>query len=155
VTGVDLERWLAEGSLKAHQPSRNEIADLLAVADRDLEDARISGLSLDRRFATAYAAELQLATVVLRASGYRASANMGGHHWRTIGALPMLMGEGQEPRKVYLDSCRRARNEADYDRIGVVSESELVELLEDTVEFRQDVLAWLSANHPELSWPQP
>ncbi len=116
-----------------------------------MKDANITGLSVDRRFATAYAAALQLATVVLRASGYRASSRSGGHHWRTISLLPELMGPEQQSRRLYLDSCRRARNEADYDRIGVVSESELLELLEDTLDFRNDVLAWLSEQHPTLS----
>ena len=147
---MDLEHWLADGSIKTHDPSRAEIHNLLAVADRDLRDANIKGLSVDRRFATAYSAALQLATIVLRASGYRASAGTGGHHWRTISLLPSLMGAGQKSRKLYLDSCRRARNEADYDRIGVVSQSELLELLEDALEFRNDVLVWLFEEHPEL-----
>ncbi len=146
-----MESWLADGSIKAHDPSRPEIQRLLAVVDRDLKDANISALSVDRRFATAYSAALQLATVVLRASGYRASSGSGGHRWRTIGLLPELMGSDQQTRKLYLDSCRRARNEADYDRIGVVSETELLELLADTLDFRNDVLAWLSEHHPDLS----
>jgi hypothetical protein len=146
-----LESWLADGSIKPHEPSRSEIQRLFAVVDRDLKDANISGLSVDRRFATAYSAALQLATVVLRASGYRASSRSGGHHWRTISLLPELMGPDQQTRKLYLDSCRRARNEADYDRIGVVSESELLELLADTLDFRNDVLTWLSDQHPDLS----
>ncbi len=61
------------------------------------------------------------------------------------------MGEQQKPRKVYLDSCRRTRNEADYNRVDVVSESDLVELLEDTLHFRNDVLTWLADEHPDLS----
>ena len=89
---MNLEKWLADGSIKAHKPSRPEIHRLLAIADWDLKDANIKGLSVDRRFATAYSAALQLATVVLRASGYRASSSTGGHHWRTIGLLPELMG---------------------------------------------------------------
>jgi hypothetical protein len=148
---MDLQQWLAEGSVKVHDPSRLEIGRLLAVAARDLKDASSKGISVDRRFATAYAAALQLATVVLRASGYRASSSAGGHHWRTISLLPALMGAQQQSRRLYLDSCRRARNEADYDRIGVVSESELLELLEDTLEFRNEVLAWLSTEHPDLA----
>ena len=49
------------------------------------------------------------------------------------------MGPEQQSRRLYLDSCRRARNEADYDR-SACSESELLELLEDTLDFRNDVL---------------
>jgi hypothetical protein len=73
-----------------------------------------------------------------------------GHHWRTLALLPELMGPDQAARKTYLDSCRRARNAADYDRAGVVSESELTELLEDTLAFRNDVIDWLRSTHPDL-----
>lgn len=48
-----------------------EIRALLAVSARDEADARETAISEDRRFATAYNGALQLATVVLRAEGYR------------------------------------------------------------------------------------
>jgi hypothetical protein len=56
--------------LKRQPTSRSEIDSLFRVVDRDLEDAAVPGVSADRRFATAYNAALQLATVVLRAHGY-------------------------------------------------------------------------------------
>lgn len=120
------------------------------MVDRDLADSNVPGLSRDRRFATAYGAALQLATVVLRASGYRTSTGAGGHHWRTIKLLPELIGVDQKGRTAYLDSCRRARNQADYDRIDVVSQAELVELLEEVLRFRTEVLEWLRMKHPDL-----
>jgi hypothetical protein len=49
-----LQRWLDSGDLRRHRTSRREIADLLAVAERDLSDAQVAALSLDRRFAIAY-----------------------------------------------------------------------------------------------------
>lgn len=52
--------------------------DLLRVADRDLADAEIPQLSSDRRFATAYNAALQMATIALYAAGFRACG--AGHH---------------------------------------------------------------------------
>ena len=36
---VGLRDWLANRWLVEHEPSREEIADLLAVVDRDLQDA--------------------------------------------------------------------------------------------------------------------
>lgn len=42
---MDLQHCLTDGSIKTHQPSRAEIHRLLAVADRDLKDASIEGLS--------------------------------------------------------------------------------------------------------------
>jgi hypothetical protein len=141
---------LSDGRLKPQTADRAEIERLLAVADRDVADANVKGLSVDRRFATAYNAALQLATVALRASGYRTSSSSAGHHWLTLALLPELMGPEQAQRRTFLDSCRRARNQADYDRIDVVSNEEVVELLSDTLAFRDEVLDWLRREHPDL-----
>jgi hypothetical protein len=53
----------AESKVRAHRTSRKELGDLRAVILRDLEDAAIQELSDDRRFATAYNAALQAATM--------------------------------------------------------------------------------------------
>jgi hypothetical protein len=120
----------------------------MRLVERDLADAQVSGLSTDRRFVTAYNAALQLATIVLRASGYRASGP--GHHWTTIQVLPEIMGESERPRADYLDSCRRKRNIADYDIAGRVSESEVEEIIDEILRFRDDVVRWLRKNDPGL-----
>ncbi len=146
MTTPRLQRWLESGALRRHRASRQEVADLLDVVERDLGDARATVISLDRRFATAYSAALQLATVVLAASGYRAVAQRG-HHAVT---LPAIIGDGVRDLAIYLDSCRSLRNRGDYDRVGVVSASDVTELLDETASFRQQVLGWLSETHPEL-----
>jgi hypothetical protein len=149
VTTPRSQRWLESGALRRHRASRQEVADLLDVVERDLGDARATVISLDRRFATAYSAALQLATVVLAASGYRAVAQRG-HHAVTLQALPAIIGDVVRDVAVYLDSCRSLRNRGDYDRVGVVSASDVTELLDETASFRQQVLGWLSETHPEL-----
>lgn len=146
MTTPRLQRWLESGALRRHRASRQEVADLLDVVERDLGDARATVISLDRRFAAAYSAALQLATVVLAASGYRAVAQRG-HHAVT---LPAIIGDVVRDVAVYLDSCRSLRNRGDYDRVGVVSASDVTELLDETASFRQQVLGWLSETHPEL-----
>lgn len=145
---MSLKRWLNEGRLRSQRSSAKEIEELLRLVERDLADAQISGVSPDRRFATAYNAALQLATIVLRGSGYRTSGS--GHHWTTIQMLPEIMGESERPRTDYLDSCRRKRNIADYDIAGMVSESEVNEIIDETLRFRDDVVRWLRKNHPGL-----
>lgn len=147
---MSLSEWLADGSVKKQRPTRAEIQALLAVADRDLADSCVPAVSRDRRFATAYSASLQLATIVLRASGYRTSAGSPGHHWRTLKLVPELMGADQRDRINYLDSCRRARNQADYDRIDVVSEAEIKELVAEVESFRADAVEWLATHHANL-----
>ena len=146
-----LQRWLDTGDLRRHRTSRREIADLLAVAERDLSDAKVAALSLDRRFATAYSGALQLATIILAASGFRAVAQRG-HHVVTWQALPELMGVSMRETAVYFDSCRALRNRSDYDRTGVVSAAEVDEVLREAEAFRDRVLEWLDREHSWLVW---
>lgn len=62
---MSLNDWLADGTIKRQPVSRGDIQGILAVADRDLADANVPGVSRDRRVATAYGAALQLVTAVL------------------------------------------------------------------------------------------
>ena len=145
---MSLRDWLAEGRLRPHRTSAREVEDLLRVVDRDLRDAAIGAISADRRFATAYNAALQTATVVVRAAGYRPAGV--GHHWLTFQTLAEIMGRGEQGRVDYLDSCRRKRNVADYDAAGKVSEAEVDELLREARLFLQNVMQWIRDTHPEL-----
>jgi hypothetical protein len=129
--------------------SRPEIADLLEIVNRSLADAGVPGHSVDGRFTAAYNAVLQLATVVLRASGFRAAG--GARHWITFQVLPELVGERQTERAEYFDACRTKRHHAAYDAAGRISEAEIQELLEEARAFRTAVFEWLRREHPELS----
>jgi hypothetical protein len=66
---MSLQNWLSNGWLTEHQTSSQEITDLLAIADRDLSECKIHGLSPDWRLNIAYNAALQIATAALAASG--------------------------------------------------------------------------------------
>ncbi len=145
---MSLKALLADGRIRAHKTSAREVADLLRVVDRDLADAAIPQLSTDRRFATAYNAALQLATIALHASGHRAAG--AGHHWSTFHVLPEIMGPQAQVRADYLDSCRAKRNVTDYDRAGEISERDAEEILAEAETFRRELLAWLKKNHPTL-----
>lgn len=143
-----LTELLNKGYLERRDSSAGEIADLLRVADRDLKDAAVAGLSADLSFATAYNAALRLAEIALRASGYRTKGT--AHHWATIAALPLLLAKSAQQRADYLDTCRIKRNRAIYDRAGEVSAQEADEALREARIFREEVLAWLKKKHPEL-----
>ena len=147
-----LRRLLDEGRLRPHRTDAREVADLLAVAERDIADAGVMAVSLDRRFATAYSAALQFATIVLYASGYRASAQRG-HHAVTIAVLPELLGDEAKALAAYLDSCRSLRNMSDNDRVGAVSERDVLDLLAEVEAFRDRVCCWLRSHHPDLLSP--
>lgn len=145
---VTLKRFLAEDRLRRHRSSAKEIQDLLRVVDRNLSDAGVEEISFDLRFATAYQAVLQLATIVLAASGFRTHGE--GHHWMTFNVLPELLGPDVQGLADFFDQCRGKRNLSDYDRAGEISEGEAVELLKEAKKFRGTVLGWLKTHHPKL-----
>lgn len=145
---MTLVNFLAEGRLRRHSATAKEIGDLLKLVDRDFRDADLVGLSTDRAFSTAYSAALQLATVVLRAAGYRTSGV--AHHWTTFQALPLIFDFCDIEKADYFDSCRRKRNMADYDAAGLISEAEVHELVREASLFRKDVIDWLERKHPHL-----
>ena len=145
-----LQQWKSNGWLQAHQTTPSQITDLLAIVDRDLEDS-IRDLSPDWQFGIAYNAALKLCTILLYASGYRPEKNLA--HYRTLAALPIILGSERKDDADYLDACRAKRNTAEYDAAGTVSQSEAQELRAFALELRTDVIAWLRANHPSLISP--
>ena len=67
---MSLVDWHANRWIVSHEPSVEEISDLFAVIDRDL-DAAVPRLSDDWRLGIAYNAALQLATLALVATALR------------------------------------------------------------------------------------
>lgn len=61
---MNLKQLLNQGRLRRHITSNEEIGNLLRVIERDLKDAKVEGLSSDRKFAIAYNAVLQLVQFV-------------------------------------------------------------------------------------------
>jgi hypothetical protein len=79
---MSLKNWLANGWLKPHQSTRQEISELFGVADRDRAACRTAGFDADWRMRIGYNAALQLAVAALAAAGYRAARE--SHHLRVI-----------------------------------------------------------------------
>ena len=50
---MSLQDWASSGWLRAHQSSRQEIAGLLSIVERDIADAADKGISADWRFGIA------------------------------------------------------------------------------------------------------
>ncbi len=144
---MSLEQWGRNGWLRKHKNSAREVADLLAIVDRDLKEAE-RAISDDWKFGIAYNAALKLCTILLNASGYRPEKLQA--HFRTLQSLPLILGSQRKSDADYLDTCRKTRNTAEYESVGVVTEAEARELIDFTKRLRQDVLVWLKKNHPEL-----
>jgi hypothetical protein len=144
---MSLRQWLSNSWLKVEPTSRQEIANLFAIVDRDMKDATGS-VSSDWRFGIAYNAALKLCTILLRAEGYRAVHGL--QHYRTIMAMPLVLGETKIDDADYLNACRAKRNKIEYDYVGGATDKDADELPEYTEELRQEVVSWLNSHHPEL-----
>lgn len=145
---MTLEQWAANGWLRSHETSPEEIANLFGIVDRDLADAS-GGISPDWRFGIAYNAALKLCTILLYASGYRAERVL--QHYRTIQAMPLILGSDRRADAEYLETCRKKRNIVEYDYVGGATDDEVDELISFVKELRSGVLDWLRENHPQLS----
>ena len=146
---MTLNQWMNNGWLRKHKTSQEEIENLVMIIDRDLKDAK-GGISDDWRFGIAYNAALKLCTILLYAEGFKAERTL--QHYRTIQALPLILGNKRKDDAEYLNSCRSKRNIVEYDYIGGVTGHDADELIEFVKELKAYVLEWLNNNHPELAF---
>jgi hypothetical protein len=144
---MSLSDWLEKGWLVKHRPDRREIKELLGIADRDIADSQVKGISTDTRLSLAYNAALQLAVAALAATGYRTGHE--AHHYRAIQSLAFTIGASTDLVDQF-DGFRKKRNISDYERAGAVSDQEAKEMLILAKRLRETVTTWLKNNHPEL-----
>ena len=145
---MSLETWLANRWLRRHETSAREIRDLFQIVERDLRDASSGGISADWQYGIAYNAALKLCTIALYASGYQPERQLA--HYRTLQALPLILGPHRQDDAAYLEACRQKRNTVEYDYAGGASKKEATELISFGQELKTEVSAWLREKHPEL-----
>ena len=144
---MSLVSWLANGWLVEHEAGREEISNLLAIVDRDIEQCALGDLGPDWRHNIAYNAALQLATATLAASGYRARRE--AQHFRVLQSLAYTVGTN--PKFIRrLDQARKRRNFSAYDAAGMISAQEAEEVVCHAHALREEVRAWLEREHPHL-----
>jgi len=141
-----------QGLIKPQPTSSGEIESLWKLVARDLANAKVADLSLDWQFAISYHAVLQLATIIVRCETYRTTGR--SHHLATFAALDAIAGDELGDQVNYFQTCRVKRNITEYGRTGEVTQEEVRNLRQAANEFREWVLDWISANHPDLA-PQP
>lgn len=140
--------WVGNHWLAEHRTSAEEIADLLAVADRDLADAQVPGLSADGSLRMAYNAALMAATAALAAAGFRTAKGESSHYYVIQSLAFTIRAEAEEVDR--LDRFRKKRNLSGYGRVGAVSSQEAGEMVRLAKDLRQDVEDWLRACHSGL-----
>lgn len=132
---MNFKPWLDKGDIQKVRVTRKTLDDLEKLVERDIKDSQVKFLSADRRSATAFNAALNLANYRIRKNGYRVAAK-AGHHRITFSIAGEILGKKARKHLDYYDVCRRKRNKLDYDLAGVVSESEVAELIEEVMEFK-------------------
>ena len=145
---MTLEQWESNGWIAKHRTSSEEISNLLAIVERDMKDVIEGTVSPDWRFGIAYNAALRLCTILLYVRGYRATRV--AHHYYTINALSLILGEARKDDAQYLDACRNKRNIIEYDYVGSITEDDVEELVSFVKELKKDVIAWLTKHHPQF-----
>ncbi len=138
-----------QAKLKPHKTSRKEIHDMLAMIERDLESAQVSKLSHDWQFSIAYNAARICCLIPLYCTGYRVPTNVPGQHYLTIESLTFTMGSSYLKIKKYLNHCRMKRNKSDYDTAGLISPTDVKDLIQTANQLYKDVKNWLAINYPE------
>lgn len=145
---MSLESWVEYGWLRPHATSATEIRNLFDIVNRDIEDARNKDLSSDWRFGIAYNAALKLCTILLYVKGYRPEKALA--HYRTLKALPLILGDEKEADATYLDRCRSIRNTVEYDQIGRTTVADAEELLAYVEDLKFEIQQWLKSNFPDF-----
>ena len=146
---MSLDQWHRNSWIKEWMTNASEIADLLAVVDREIADASVSGLSMDGRYMHAYDAALNLCAIALKASGFTVPKG-AGHHKRTIESLPLILGTRFQATSDEIELASRLRGQAMYDRAEVVREEDATNLLATSTHLRSDILGWLRRTYPSL-----
>lgn len=138
-----VNKWLV-----VHATSRDEIRNILSVADRSLKDSGVTEISPEGRLGFAYTAALEFARAALAAAGYKPNKGTD-HHVRVIDSLTHTIGwDSKRIRR--LDAFRKARNLSSYERTGDVTDAQVSEAVELARALGADVRAWLTQHHPEL-----
>lgn len=147
---MTLNEWanLHRGDLATEPPDKNLIAELRAVADREIRDAETVE-SYDGRLGHAHTAGPAIAAAALAASGYRVRHGVLAHHWRLIESLEHTLGLAPAQVKE-LQDYRKKRSLSVYERAGIVTSTEADAALAAARRLRDQLSAWLVSEHPDF-----
>ena len=135
-------------SLDKITPAKETVQRLLKAASRQIADAKITVVSTETRFASAYTAIRMLADVGLHANGYRTLTSKPGHHQTAIQTLPTTLGV-ETARMVRLDALRKQRNVTEYSG-DLIPESAVAECLAQAKWLYSATVEWLTHNKNEF-----
>jgi len=148
---MTLSEWAAQHreEIIAEDASRAAVSPLLAVVAREITDAE--GVpSDDGRLEHAFAACVAAARAALAACGYRIRSS--AHHHLAIESLQYTPGlPGDEVHQ--LQTYRRMRARAMCDQVCTASREDAQVARSTARRLRDQLTAWLAAQHRDLSPP--
>lgn len=134
-------------SLEQITPHNETIKRLLAAAQRNIADAKISALSAENRFDAAYKAIMQTANAALQINGYRTLTSKPGHHQTMIQSLIKTIGMDNKTI-ILLDAMRKQRNVADYSG-DIIPESAVIDCIDEAEKLLIKFRTWLTINQKD------
>jgi len=118
----ELDNLVRIGQLKAEPRNAQEVTRMLAMAQTRLSDAKLSELSLEGRFTSAYNAAHAAALAALRWHGYRSE-----NRYTVFQCLTHTLGWPANRWRV-LDTAHQKRNLAEYEGYLDIEESTVAEM---------------------------
>jgi len=118
----ELDNLVRIGQLKSEPRNAREVTRMLAMAQTRLNDAKLSNLSLEGRFTSAYNAAHAAALAALRWHGYRSE-----NRYTVFQCLTHTLGWPANRWRV-LDTAHQKRNLAEYEGYLDVEEPTVAEM---------------------------
>lgn len=129
-------------------PAADTVQRLLESASRHIGDSKVTAISAETRFVSAYTAIRMLADVGLNANGYRTRSSVPGHHLIAIRALGATLGV--DDRVIArLDKLRQQRNATEYSG-DLISKAAVAECVRQAHALQKRVIAWIESHKPNL-----
>ena len=134
----ELENLVRIGQLKAEPRNALEVVHMLDMAHIRLADARLSKLSLEGRFTSAYNVAHAAALAALRWHAYRS-----GNRYTVFQCLTHTLGWPPSRWRAF-DAAHQKRNLAEYENYLDVGKSTAAEMCELVAQLVRDVQALIS-----------
>jgi hypothetical protein len=140
---------LAEKRVAREPSSKKELDELRTMAAVNLHDSHVTGISAQGRYEFAYNAARLIATVVVRACGYRVTAK-SGHHYFTFQSL-QASDRSFVRVAIHFDDARDKRNDLSYDSPVLISDTEANDLVKTVEQFQREAETWIQTKFPKLT----
>lgn len=121
---MNLDQWLADGTIKRIVPRQSQVDDLLTSADKDIAAAvkllelQYFGISRD----TSYEAMLKAGMALMFSRGFRPEA--GSHHVTVVRFTESVLGNDYQELIITFDRLRRLRHQRLYQGKEIATRSQ-------------------------------